>query len=106
MADKPLWRRSLSRLALTLGLFLPAAAYRAYVATFFWWWFVTPTFGAEPPTLWMLAGLLACVSLVLSGYRADEPEESTGAWLGKVLGQIFVGPTLMFGMGWIYQVLA
>lgn len=103
MAGKPSpW----PRLVFMAAMFLPAAAYRAYVATFFWWWFVTPTFGAEPPNLWMMSGLLASVSLVLSGYRADEPEISTPAWVGKVLGQMFVGPTVLLGMGWVYQALA
>lgn len=64
-------------IAAVLVLYLPVFVYIAYVVTLYWGWFVVPTFGLSPLSLWPATGLVLFVRLlyVRSERRDLTPEE-------------------------------
>lgn len=102
MTNKP--KHQLAILGTAMVLTVPNAAWRAWLFSYLWTWFVTPVFGVAVPALWTLAGLLLIVS-----YFRSSSAETFSDWpsaLGSMVGKGFVAPAIWFFVGWVIAKLA
>lgn len=91
-----------------LLLVLPLAAWRAYVTTVLWGWFITPTFGVQSPSIWVLAGFATLVMLYqkwnVKPYIDPDKSMAEQVWL-SIIGDALL-PAMALLSGWIYHLLA
>lgn len=105
---------------LSLGLMLLGILGRALALTLLWAWFVVPTFGAEPLSLPIAAGLITLTYLVFSPKRdptnlrvargrKDEEEEGNST-LRESMQQVsqallyeLATPGFAIALGWVFK---
>lgn len=107
-------------LSLSVGLMVVGVLGRAFALTLLWTWFVVPTFGAEPLSLPVAAGLITLTYLVFAPKRdpgnlralrqRKETEEEDESSLRESLQQISYGllhelmiPALAIAIGWMFK---
>jgi hypothetical protein len=106
---------------LSVGLMVVGVLGRAFALTLLWTWFVVPTFGAEPLSLPVAAGLITLTYLVFTPKRdpgnlralrqgkEKDDEEDKGSLresmqeIGYALMRELMTPTLAIAVGWIFK---
>lgn len=85
--------------ALTVALLLPAIAFRAFVITRLWLWFVTP-FGVMPLTISHSLGLVLLVAVVRPRHEKAEENPTLVAGVPKSLVESIGLSVLSLLVGW------
>lgn len=88
----------------TLVLFILSllhSAYRAWVVTLMWGWFVCTEFGVKPLSWAAAFGILSLLSLILCEYQ----EEKTPEELSRVLIFHVLATTIAPLFGWVFYLL-
>jgi len=67
------------KMALTFGVSVLGAAYKAFVLMLMWNWFVSPVFHTGSISFWQVLGLLWLVQLFV-GLDTDENPANTARW--------------------------
>lgn len=95
-------------LTISLLIVLPAAAWRAYVMSVLWTWFVTPVFGVASPSIWILAGLAVFIAM-FSNWNVKpfiDQEKSIGEKTAISVTMALAAPAFCLLAGWIFHLLA
>ena len=89
---------------------IPCSAYRAFVISKGWTWFILPLFGIASPNIWAIWGLMYLISLGMPGLTADAAglqimSDDAPAWaVGVALSLVM--STFGLGFMFILQALA
>lgn len=105
---------------LSVGLMVVGVLGRAFALTLLWAWFVVPTFGAEPLSLPIAAGLITLTYLVFGpkrdpgnlralrqGKEKDDEDKTTlresMQQIGYALSRELMTPALAIVIGWMFK---
>jgi hypothetical protein len=105
---------------LSVGLMVVGVLGRAFALTLLWAWFVVPTFGAEPLSLPIAAGLITLTYLVFGpkrdpgnlralrqGKEKDDEDKTTlresMQQIGYALSHELMTPALAIVIGWMFK---
>lgn len=78
--------RELGYVFTALLLAVPMAAWKAFIGAQLWKWFVTPVFGMQPPSLWLMAGLFMAVSMSTHQAHPDKRDAKEAFWFALFYG--------------------
>ncbi len=81
---------------------VPAAAWRGYVLSYLWAWFVVPAFGLPAISVLQALGLALLVGMTTHEIPNEKENNDNieSSW-GYVLAAAFLNPALALAMGWV-----
>jgi len=78
-----------------------AAAWRGYVLSILWGWFVVPGFGAQPISVPLAIGLSMLIGMVTNHRSMTEAQDPEKKWMP--LWALTLGPLVVLDMGWVVK---
>lgn len=77
------------------------AAWRGYVLSVLWLWFIVATFGVPAISIPAAIGIMLIVGMFKNTAKKNTHDVEESAW--ETLGKGFVVPLIVLGMGWIVK---
>jgi hypothetical protein len=84
---------------------MASSAFRAFVATYLWAWFIVPTFGLPPLGLVTAMGISVLISLLFGSQPEGEDDDAAAAFersMKRVMVS-FIYTVVAFVFGFLYQ---
>lgn len=94
---------TLIAVALSIVLWPPIAMFRAYVITIIWGWYVVPAFHIPSPSIYLIVGLTAILTLCLPFQRIPKDDRGPIETLfdsSLLYGLLFPSTILFFAWIW------
>ncbi len=88
----------MTKLLVAIALWLPAVAWRTWVLTILWGWFVTTAFGIPVPDFWVLAGLTGILAMFARVHKETD--------FAFTVTNVFMQPLFALFFGWIIALMA